>query len=292
METHRCETMPENRAIIFHHDDADGRCAAAIMAAHLTELWCSPVEFHSINYKDKVPTDIITQHDVVALVDFSFKPDDMERVRAAASRVIWCDHHVTAKDYGYNDLSGYRDFSDGGLAGCECTWRWCHPDKPIPPGIMLLGDYDSWRMAHAPACVHLHEGLKLEDQDPASPNSVWGRLIQGDYAPIIAAGEYACRYRNNYCRNILESNSYHTVIGKTHSYDAVAVNLYGFGSAAFGDLFGRVPVCIAYIHDGRQFTVSLYSKMVDVGAIAKEYGGGGHKGAAGFVCETLPFAWR
>lgn len=39
----------------------------------------------------------------------------------------------------------------------------------------------------------------------------------------------------------------------------------------------------------KQFTVSLYSETVDVGAIAKAHGGGGHKGAAGFVCDTLPW---
>jgi nanoRNase/pAp phosphatase (c-di-AMP/oligoRNAs hydrolase) len=37
--------------------------------------------------------------------------------------------------------------------------------------------------------------------------------------------------------------------------------------------------------------VSLYSTRddIDCGAIAKTYGGGGHKGAAGFQCDTLPF---
>ena len=51
----------------------------------------------------------------------------------------------------------------------------------------------------------------------------------------------------------------------------------------------RYPVCIAYIHDGEKFTVSLYSESVDVSVIAKAHGGGGHKGAAGFICAELPF---
>jgi nanoRNase/pAp phosphatase (c-di-AMP/oligoRNAs hydrolase) len=49
------------------------------------------------------------------------------------------------------------------------------------------------------------------------------------------------------------------------------------------------PVCIAYVHDGEKFTVSLYSTTVDVSKIAKKFGGGGHKGAAGFTCDKLPF---
>ena len=41
----------------------------------------------------------------------------------------------------------------------------------------------------------------------------------------------------------------------------------------------------------RQWTVSLYSTKdnVDCGAVAEAFGGGGHKGAAGFQCNQLPF---
>ena len=34
---------------------------------------------------------------------------------------------------------------------------------------------------------------------------------------------------------------------------------------------------------------SMYSKTVDVSNIAKKYGGGGHKGAAGFNMDKLIF---
>jgi hypothetical protein len=41
-----------------------------------------------------------------------------------------------------------------------------------------------------------------------------------------------------------------------------------------------------------QWTVSMYGlkPSVDVGAICTKHGGGGHKGAAGFQCKSLPFA--
>ena len=43
-----------------------------------------------------------------------------------------------------------------------------------------------------------------------------------------------------------------------------------------------------------QWAVSLYSSNadIDVSKIAKAKGGGGHKGAAGFQCKTLPFELR
>lgn len=43
----------------------------------------------------------------------------------------------------------------------------------------------------------------------------------------------------------------------------------------------------------RLWNVSLYSTKasIDCGAVAKTFGGGGHKGAAGFQCESLPFEY-
>ena len=41
-----------------------------------------------------------------------------------------------------------------------------------------------------------------------------------------------------------------------------------------------------------KWTVSMYSTREDVecGEVAVKYGGGGHKGAAGFQCDKLPFS--
>jgi hypothetical protein len=46
-----------------------------------------------------------------------------------------------------------------------------------------------------------------------------------------------------------------------------------------------------YLRKLGQWTVSLYSDKpeVDVSIICKARGGGGHKGAAGFTCERLPW---
>ena len=40
-----------------------------------------------------------------------------------------------------------------------------------------------------------------------------------------------------------------------------------------------------------KWSVSLYSidPNIDCGSIAKKHGGGGHPGAAGFQCDSLPF---
>ncbi len=272
-------------AKIFHHNDADGRCAAAIMARYCKNHGYD-CEFIEMDYKDRIPVERIDPLDFIAIVDFSFQPEVMAEVRAKATHVVWCDHHVTAKDYGYDDVDGFRDFNDKGLSGCECTWRYCFPDVPIPEFAQLIGDYDAWRLQRTPECFEFYEGLKLFDTRPASPLWECLRIDPGLTKRTVTAGQWAIQYRDNYCAEIAKAFGYETEIGGQKAY---AMNAYRFGSKGFGDKFHTYPVCLAYIHDGKKFTVSLYSESVDVSQIAKQFGGGGHKGAAGFVCEQLPF---
>jgi hypothetical protein len=50
---------------------------------------------------------------------------------------------------------------------------------------------------------------------------------------------------------------------------------------------------LAYGWTGRQWKVSLYHAKhnagIDLSKIAAAHGGGGHRGACGFVCDKLPF---
>ena len=279
--------------IVFHHNDADGRCAAAIVKRwydatkkpSMERDWFQTVE---MDYKNPVPLDQIDRQDTVVIVDFSFKPDDMAAIMAMTKMgVIWCDHHKTAEAYGYN-VAGKRDFTERGLCGAELTWLFFFPNDAKPYWLNLLGDYDAWRMQHKEECLPFYEGLKLYDQSPVG-QSVWTYLFKeaDAWRKIIEEGAITVRYRDIYCGELRDAFGFETTIGGQRAY---ALNAYRFGSQGFGRKAIEYPVCIAFIYDGNQFTVSLYSETVNVSEIAKAFGGGGHKGAAGFVCKALPFS--
>lgn len=80
-----------------------------------------------------------------------------------------------------------------------------------------------------------------------------------------------------------------SLVGFEH-LTAFALNAFGAGRTAFSDKLNEFDVCVAMIYNGEKWVVSLYSvnPKIDVGDIAKAYGGGGHHGAAGFVCKSLP----
>lgn len=270
--------------ICIHHNDLDGKCAAAIVAKKFRKV-NERLIFLEMDYKDRLPVEEIDSSEEVIIVDFSLVPDSMAILRDGR-KVTWIDHHATAKNYPYQDLPGLRNFEDKGDSGCELTWKYFFPNSPVPLTVQLIGDYDKWALKMHDSKI-FYEGMKLLPNDPTS--TIWIDLLAdnpSDVEAVIKAGKTATTYRDNYCAGVRKSFGYETEIG---GHKAYATNIYMFGSGGFGEKFREYPLCLAYIHDGKRFTVSLYSEKVDVAVIAKDHGGGGHKGAAGFVCDTLPF---
>lgn len=78
------------------------------------------------------------------------------------------------------------------------------------------------------------------------------------------------------------------------SYRTLACNTTVFNSQFFDGFYDpeKHDLMCAYVQlkDGR-WKVSLYSTKpeVDCGVICKAFGGGGHKGATGFICPCLPW---
>ena len=82
--------------------------------------------------------------------------------------------------------------------------------------------------------------------------------------------------------------------GTEYPYRLVCLNTASRGSWQFNSVYDpeKHDVMVAYcrLKTGK-WRVSLYSTKpeVDCGAICKSFGGGGHAGAAGFLCDELPW---
>lgn len=183
--------------ICYHHNNLDGRCAAAIVLRRYPEC-----RMREIDYKDNPDfSNEIKAGETVFIVDFSFKPEKMKELLAHKRGFIhWIDHHKTAKDYGY-DLMGLRDFSKPGKSGCELTWEYLFPNNPMPEAVRLIGAYDTWRFDTEKYTKLFQEGMKLEDTNPL--NSIW-ELLQNSWdstkrvEAIRTNGLIATKYRDNF----------------------------------------------------------------------------------------------
>ncbi len=277
---------------IYYHNDLDGRCAAAIAyrAIEAERVKGIKVDLIELDYKDKIKVKEINLCEKIFIVDFSFKPEIMEKVLLLTKNIVWIDHHKTAFEYKYSQkvMMGIRD---NAYSGCELAWKYFYGKKGMPKAIELIGDRDKWAWKFGKETAHFNVGLKLYDHQPQ--DSIWDRLFGlpirlAEVPNIIKKGELCLKFRDNFCEDYCKSYGFET---KFEGYKCFALGLYMFGSEAFGSRMKDYDICLSFAYLGDRWTIGLYSdgKDIDVGKIAQQYGGGGHKGAAGFVSKNLPF---
>lgn len=271
----------------FYHDDMDGHCSGAIVNKYYSE---HPIEekceFLRINYKDDFPFDKIVPGELIVIVDFSLqKEGEFEKLLAITNNVIWIDHHISAiKKHGKLRIDGIRR---DGIAGCELTWKFFYTKTPTPQVVSLLGDYDIWSFKYGEDTNRLQTGIRLYDTSPTS--EMWIDWLNPHYIPVteLKDGEISLKYRNNYYKGLIKSWSFFT---EFEGHKAMACNAGSVSSQLFDTVTEDYDLMLPFCFDGRQWTVSIYTKKdIDCSELAKKYGGGGHKQAAGFQCKELPF---
>ncbi len=283
---HGKERMPVSSTksvLCLYHDDADGRCSAAIVLRALGKH----VVLHAMDYQAPAPWHLIGAAGVVVIVDFSLSTEDMQRI-CETSELIWIDHHKTAIEdlAALADLPGLRDLDE---AGCVLTWRYFFPQEPMPEAVAYIGDRDVWRFA-IPETAHFSEGLFYEDSNPGN-HDLWAPLLDrepGLVRGLIERGQVLNKARLAGIRRRVERYGFEIVF---EGHRTLAINLRGNGD--IGAYIRELGYTLAYCYfdsfrNGRLMTtVTLYSDEVDVSVIAQRFGGGGHGGAAGFSFERI-----
>lgn len=264
----------------YYHNDLDGRCAGAIVYAKY-KGWKG--QFIETNYTDTIDVGAIENNEQIIIVDFSFKPEVMEKVLKITKNIIWIDHHKTASEYTYSqELKGLRN---NDYSGCELAWRYLYPDEEMPRAVELIGDRDKWAFKFGKETAWFNLGLQLYPHQPK--DAIWDKLLLNKpVGDIIEKGKICEQFRDNFCKDYADSYGFETMF---EGYKCFALGLYMFGREAFGERFKQYDICLSFESLGDKWIIGLYSENVDVSMIAKKYDGGGHKGAAGFVCDVIPF---
>jgi len=275
----------------FYHTDLDGECSAAIVAQLYPECECIP-----ISYNDDFPFERIQRSEAVYVVDFSLqKPGDWIRLLHITTHVTWIDHHKTAIEAADEEcviaIDGLRK---DGIAGCVLTWQWLHSGALPPSIVSLIGDGDTWTFAYGNDTSYVHEYLQsVCDTRPTS--SFWDGLLDYDSSQQALDGFKSVGALLLNKKTIRDAE---TVINSGWEVEfagrrGVAVNRR-CNSQLFASVADQFDLWLPCVFDGRQWTVSVYAQnggAIDCSEIAKAHGGGGHKYAAGFQCEELPFTF-
>jgi len=288
--------------VLYHANCADGFCAAYYMWKMLSSGVFIPMQ-----YSMPVPSDQLTEKDTVYLVDFSFKREDMHLLASKVDHVIVLDHHKTAeaelKDLTIDNIEVYFDMRRSGAA---LAYDYCMairrgslgtgiPDYDKPALVRYVQDRDLWTFA-----LHYSREISAYIKIKTFRFGTWDELeeeLEHSLMSCVIKGEAILAFQQ---RQVEQSANAATVkaFPLQPNQDPIDViwapivnatnNLSEIGDALCLDGH-EMAVCWFMRKDGK-YQYSLRSRgEFDVSEIAKAWGGGGHKNAAGFESDYLVF---
>lgn len=262
----------------YHSADLDGKCSGAIVKMRHPEC-----ELIGINYGQAFPWESIVPGETVFMVDFSLQPFGQMEWLSGICDLIWIDHHKSALEQAAAS-SCFMPFAQHcaiGRAGCELTWEFVYPDKPLPEAVRLLGRYDVWDHVDADV-LPFQYGLRLYDLDPNN-QELWQAVFYAGTADVIKQGKVLMAYEEQ--QNAIYVRSYGFEV-ELDGLRCIALNKGLTGSLVFKSVYdpAKHDAMLTFVRKRDHWKVSLYADKpeVDVSAICAAWGGGGHKGAAGF----------
>lgn len=269
-----------DKLLVIYHGGCDDGFAAAWVAR--SAVGADHAECLAAHYQQAPPD--VTGRDVV-LVDFSYKRPVLLDMAARARSIIVLDHHHTAAQ----DLFGFPEpvpFSkwpaatgiaarfDMSRSGAGMAWDYFYPGMRRPD---FIEDRDLWRKKLA-GIEEFTSAVRSYPQD----FDVWDDLVGNGAEALISEGAAIQRYY----RLIVEKMKAVAYDAKLCGYPIRITNAPSFAaSEVAGELAAQATFGATFyeLADGR-WSYSLRSRGdFDVSEIAKKFGGGGHKGAAGFT---------
>jgi oligoribonuclease NrnB/cAMP/cGMP phosphodiesterase (DHH superfamily) len=261
----------------------------------------------------EAPPDV-TGRDVI-IVDFSYKKDVLLRMGEQAASVLILDHHKSAREdledfdlgseeWGWNrhlvsrksylssimpGTSHIRAHFVEGHSGAAIAWEYFHPSLDTPTLIKYLEAYDLWRHDSLPNVREINAYIRSFEYDFPTwtalsftladekffGESVWqGAALQRMLMKNVrdhAAGALS-KYKFEICGHLVNA-----VNCPPHWASEMGNVLADMEDQPFG--------CTYYTIANGMVKFSLRSKegKVDVAKIAEQFGGGGHRNAAGFT---------
>ena len=285
-------TQPTLPLIIYHDNCADGFGAA--WAAY-KKFGADGAEYLPMNYNDKrveleddqlkFPVDLAGRN--VYILDFSFSPKIIEAMLHLTATLTLIDHHKTAFESFNLDPTKRLHLSSEGLdwhvildpnkSGCVLAWEHFHPnDDDIPNLLRYIQDRDLWRWNYT-STRDIATGLR---SNPFTFD--WFDYADENLDYVVRSGTAMNKLFDQQLADITKKHIPTLIEGQlgrsvncTPQFASEAGNILAKESGTFGMTWmtnskGMANVSLRSIGD------------YDVSAIAKTFGGGGHRNAAGF----------
>lgn len=273
--------------VIYHRSDLDGVASAAIAYQYYKEKGYKVV-LNGWTYGDEILFDSAGA-DAILVADVSFGGDHetiMNKWMDEGKDVVWCDHHKTAI-FNFATCRLVPGKRKVGVAACELVWEYLYPEEEVPELIKYLSTYDVWdkERYYWDDVIALQYGVRA--RVGLNVLDMIKLLYDGyDIKDLMESGRNILRFLSNKNREECVQFGF---AGKVCGYTAICMNTLEFNSTSFEsrayDFDLMVP--FAVLPNGKvRFSLYTASPDIDCSEIARSFGGGGHKGAAGFILDV------
>ncbi len=267
-----------NKGICIYH----GNCADGFGAAwSVHNARGNTLEYYAGVHQTPPPN--VTGKEVI-IVDFSYKRPIIEEMAKVAKSILILDHHKTAQEDLEPLLANGTIHGEFNLnkSGAMLAWEHFNTTSTAPELIRHIQDRDLWQFKLA-GTREISASIFSYPYD----FEVWSKLMESSLEELRLEGIALERKHFKDIEELLLVAKRQMIIG---GYLIWVANLpYTLSSDAANMLCkvthpGAFGACYMDTADGRVFSLRSIGKF-DVSEIAKQYGGGGHRNAAGFRKE-------
>jgi len=255
--------------VIYH-----GGCTDGFGAAY--SAWkClgNRAEYHACKHGEP-PPDVTGK--TVVILDFSYNNATTKQLIEQAEDLLVIDHHKSAM-VELHDISNTR--FDMAHSGARLAWDFFHPGHPPPKLINYIEDRDLWKWelpySREFSAAFDMVPFRFEEFERFEDDSVFDDAVE--------RGSYILAYSKTVVKKVCEKAARR----KYQGMEVMVVNSSHWMSEIGNRLSHDCDFAVIWYfdHEDRKNKVSLraFHDNVDVSEIAKRFGGGGHKKAAGFA---------
>jgi len=261
---------PSNIDLVIYHKGCTDGFGSAWAA---WKLLGDRAEYHAAKYGES-PPDVKGKN--VVVLDFSYDNATTKRLIQEAKGFLVIDHHKSAMVELHDVSCTHFDMTH---SGAMLAWKFFHPGKEPPRLIKFIEDRDLWKweIPYSKEFSAAFDMVKFnfEDFDKYLDDSAVDDAQE--------QGAYILAYSKTVISKIAKKASLRKLGGK----DVLVVNSPHWMSEIGAALAPKCDFAVIwyYDHDTRQVKISLraHHDDSDVSEVAKRWGGGGHRKAAGFV---------
>ena len=272
---------PMRRTCFYHAGCPDGFGAAWAV----WRVWGDAAAYVARGHDDPLQA---REHegDLVVFVDIAPDNASLLGLLGHAAQVVVLDHHVSSRARYERDPELAREVRAGGHlvrfdlehSGAVLAWQHFHPGEPVPGLLRYVEDQDLWRWK-----LPRSEEVTAAVASHPRQFEAWDALASTSVEKLADEGIALVRANHTEVERALHQ-SHPVWLGKRRIEAVNAQHLRSWighelaKRASFGRAWGLV-----YRLLGDRVDASLYSiGDDDVSAVAAEWGGGGHRNAAGF----------